>query len=308
MTDAPENKPADAVALLPCPFCGVEPCSVPQNTDRRLPGGKGYYVSIWCVNCDGEGAPRTSGADAVEAWNRRVPVTPPDLPAAIREGIDALAGASYRLGCISVTSADKVRAERNAARARLETLIAQAIEGAERRGLERALQHVRDMNQARAKEAEEQKWTCEADPWLSKGAALAGIALMQALYADLASLPQPSAAAQIPKGWRLMPPWSNRLMREAMRRAVPSVPGDILDSALEAAFAAAPSAPVQSDAARVEKLEQALRAHEAWEADIVLNADWSAATPRLTQKQMDDLNEIQNLRNSALNPGGSDGR
>lgn len=50
----------------------------------------------------------------------------------------------------------------------------------------------------------------------------------------------------------------------------------------------------------LEIAETALRAHEAWEADIIFNADWTRDTPRLTQAQCDALPDVQGLRNAAL--------
>ena len=43
-----------------------------------------------------------------------------------------------------------------------------------------------------------------------------------------------------------------------------------------------------------------LKLYEAWEADVILNADWSDALPKLTQEQWDRLIEIQTARNAAL--------
>lgn len=43
-----------------------------------------------------------------------------------------------------------------------------------------------------------------------------------------------------------------------------------------------------------------LREYEAWEADVVLNGDWSAATVRLTQEQHDWLTQISIRRNKLL--------
>lgn len=40
--------------------------------------------------------------------------------------------------------------------------------------------------------------------------------------------------------------------------------------------------------------------YEAWEADVILNADWTHDTPRLTQAQWDVLVRIQAKRNAAL--------
>lgn len=46
--------------------------------------------------------------------------------------------------------------------------------------------------------------------------------------------------------------------------------------------------------------KEALEAHEAWEASIILDADWSRPTPLLTQAQCDALPVVQELRNKAL--------
>lgn len=46
------------------------------------------------------------------------------------------------------------------------------------------------------------------------------------------------------------------------------------------------------------------RAYEAWEADLILNADWSNELPRMTQAQYDRLLEIQAMRNAALRKAG----
>jgi len=48
------------------------------------------------------------------------------------------------------------------------------------------------------------------------------------------------------------------------------------------------------------KLLDALKAHEAWEADLILNGDWSSGTCRLTQNQHDKLSDVQDLRNEAI--------
>jgi hypothetical protein len=47
-------------------------------------------------------------------------------------------------------------------------------------------------------------------------------------------------------------------------------------------------------------LHATARAYEAWEADVILNADWSGETPRLNQHQWDWLINIQGMRNAAL--------
>jgi len=41
-------------------------------------------------------------------------------------------------------------------------------------------------------------------------------------------------------------------------------------------------------------------AYEAWEADVIMDADWRDSTPRLTQAQCDRLIEIQAMRNAAI--------
>lgn len=43
-----------------------------------------------------------------------------------------------------------------------------------------------------------------------------------------------------------------------------------------------------------------LREYEAWEADVIMNADWSEETPRLKRAQWDWLVDIQGKRNAAL--------
>lgn len=63
---------SDLVELKPCPFCNSAPNPVPQNGDV-LPGGNGYFQTIWCERCDAEGGKRKTEADAIEAWNRRYP-------------------------------------------------------------------------------------------------------------------------------------------------------------------------------------------------------------------------------------------
>lgn len=50
----------------------------------------------------------------------------------------------------------------------------------------------------------------------------------------------------------------------------------------------------------IQSLRDVLRAYEAWEADLILNGDWSSATVRLKQEHHDRLIEIQAMRNTAL--------
>lgn len=47
-------------------------------------------------------------------------------------------------------------------------------------------------------------------------------------------------------------------------------------------------------------LYELAHSYEAWEADVVVNAVWDAALPRLTQEQWDRLLELQAARNAAL--------
>jgi hypothetical protein len=44
----------------------------------------------------------------------------------------------------------------------------------------------------------------------------------------------------------------------------------------------------------------ALKAYEAWEADMILNGDWANGTLRYRDKDHDTLIEVQALRNAAL--------
>ena len=48
------------------------------------------------------------------------------------------------------------------------------------------------------------------------------------------------------------------------------------------------------------RVTRVLSAYEKWEADLLLNADWSHSTPVMTQQQFDRLVEIQTMRNSAV--------
>jgi Lar family restriction alleviation protein len=61
-------------ALAPCPFCGGEAERAHQEAQRGL--GKAVY--IWCPNCESRTGLAWSGsAEAIAAWNRRAPITPP---------------------------------------------------------------------------------------------------------------------------------------------------------------------------------------------------------------------------------------
>ena len=51
---------------------------------------------------------------------------------------------------------------------------------------------------------------------------------------------------------------------------------------------------------RVKALVEALKAQEAWEAEIIMNADWSRGTVLLRQEDHDALIEVQSKRNAAL--------
>lgn len=57
---------------------------------------------------------------------------------------------------------------------------------------------------------------------------------------------------------------------------------------------------LRSQAREVERVRAVLEDYEAWEADVILAADWSESTPRVTQAQWDRLVEIQARRNVVL--------
>jgi hypothetical protein len=48
------------------------------------------------------------------------------------------------------------------------------------------------------------------------------------------------------------------------------------------------------------QLVEALKGYEEWEADIVMNGDWSDDFPKLTEAQYDRMMELQEMRNAAL--------
>lgn len=49
-----------------------------------------------------------------------------------------------------------------------------------------------------------------------------------------------------------------------------------------------------------ERLRELAKAYEEWEADLVLNGDWSGECVRMTQAQHDRMLELQRMRNAAL--------
>lgn len=53
---------------------------------------------------------------------------------------------------------------------------------------------------------------------------------------------------------------------------------------------------------RFEKLVEVAKAYEAWEADLIENADWSQTVFTVTEDQYDRMMEIQAMRNDALSP------
>ena len=55
--------------LLPCPFCGNEPCDKVQR--RRNGNDTATLHFVMCGTCEAEGAPYYADAEAVAAWNRR---------------------------------------------------------------------------------------------------------------------------------------------------------------------------------------------------------------------------------------------
>ena len=52
--------------------------------------------------------------------------------------------------------------------------------------------------------------------------------------------------------------------------------------------------------AALEKAEMALKAYEAWEADLILTGDWKGEGVAMNQHQHDAMMEAQSLRNKAL--------
>jgi hypothetical protein len=52
---------------------------------------------------------------------------------------------------------------------------------------------------------------------------------------------------------------------------------------------------------------EALKAWEAWEADVILNADWSSGRAHLTLEQHDALTTVQEKRNAALSKASTRG-
>jgi len=72
-----------------------------------------------------------------------------------------------------------------------------------------------------------------------------------------------------------------------------------LRSETEAASRTETADMLEALAARLAEVE-ALKAQEAWEAEIILNADWSRGTVLLRQEDHDALIEVQDKRNVAL--------
>ena len=96
--------------------------------------------------------------------------------------------------------------------------------------------------------------------------------------------------------------WSTALIVRPDGRAIAvlSIEGDeTLNEETEQALHDRQLADAQRFAA-VDELYAALKAQEAWEADVILNADWSSGRAHLTQAQHDALTNIQNMRNAAL--------
>jgi hypothetical protein len=48
------------------------------------------------------------------------------------------------------------------------------------------------------------------------------------------------------------------------------------------------------------EMRDVLLAYEAWEADLIMNGDWSCECVRITQAQHDRMLEIQAMRNTVL--------
>ncbi len=72
------TEPTEAM-IDDCPHCGATIKQPPQNSDRRLSDGEGWWVFIWCENCDAQGGARKTEAEAISAWNAARPSEPTDF-------------------------------------------------------------------------------------------------------------------------------------------------------------------------------------------------------------------------------------
>lgn len=53
-------------------------------------------------------------------------------------------------------------------------------------------------------------------------------------------------------------------------------------------------------ATEIQRLWELAKAYEAWEADLIVNGDWSGECVQMTQAQHDRMMELQAMRNEAL--------
>lgn len=65
---------SEQINLLPCPFCGGMPYIVFNAKRKNAYGQEIDGTAVGCENCQASMFYR-SGRLAIEAWNRRVPVT-----------------------------------------------------------------------------------------------------------------------------------------------------------------------------------------------------------------------------------------
>lgn len=73
MTQPEASKPESAaVEISPCPFCGSEKVLAGQTIDQAAPN---WYVTCHRADCAFTGYSATR-AEAIAAWNRRVPAAP----------------------------------------------------------------------------------------------------------------------------------------------------------------------------------------------------------------------------------------
>lgn len=75
--------------LLPCPFCGVEPCMYDDVNHS-----KACYISCQTEGCIGEMTWHENDAEAIAAWNRRASQAAPAPSDGLREAMEPFAKAA----------------------------------------------------------------------------------------------------------------------------------------------------------------------------------------------------------------------
>lgn len=63
--------PVERVELQPCPFCG---CNAKMFPSSDIMGAGGMRYDVACMECEAGTQEHQSEADAIAAWNRRVPI------------------------------------------------------------------------------------------------------------------------------------------------------------------------------------------------------------------------------------------